>query len=158
MSAPRSGRPEAAATAWERVDRMDLPESPAKARLRGVVQAGAGAVIGGVLYVFFEFTTLPFMMFAAAGVILVSSLLSPGGLYHALENALGAVASRLGRGVMWVSLTLVFYLFFTPFGIIFRRGNNDRLTRRLVPEADSYWNWQPSEGPHAASTSLETLY
>ena len=158
MGAPRPGRPEAAAVAWERVDQMASPEAPAKARLRGALQASVGAAIGGGLYVFFDLTTLPFMMFAAAGVILLSSLLSPGGLYRALESALGAVASRLGRAVMWVSLASIFYLFFTPFRFVFRRGKNDRLARRLEPEAESYWNWQPSEGPRAASTSLETQY
>jgi len=158
MDAPRPGRPEAAAVAWERVDQMVSPEAPSKARIRGAIQASAGAAIGGVLYVFFDLTTLPFMMFAAAGVILFSSLVSPAGLYRALESALGAVATRLGRGVMWVSLASVFYLFFTPFSFLLRRGKNDRLARRLEPEAESYWNWQPSEGPRAASTSLETQY
>jgi hypothetical protein len=158
MGAPRPGRPEAAATAWERVDQMDAPESPAKVRRKGALQAAGGVVVGGVLYGYFGLTTLPYMMFAAASVLLLSSLLSPGGVYRALESFLGAIASRLGRGVMWVALASIFYLFFMPFSLLFRRGRRDRLARSFEPEAESYWNWEPSEGSRAASTSLETQY
>jgi hypothetical protein len=115
-------------------------------------------VIGGVLYGYFGLTTLPYMMFAAASVLLFSSLLSPAGVYRALESGLGAIASRMGRAIMWVSLASIFYFFFTPFGLLFRRGRRDRLARRFDPTAETYWNWEPSEGPRAASTSLETQY
>ena len=158
MGVPRPGRPEAAATAWERVDRIVSVESPGRVRRRGAMQAAGGVVVGGVLYVFFDLTTLPYMMFAAASVLLFSSLLSPGGLYRALESALGAIALRLGRAVMWVSLVSIFYLFFTPFSFFFRRGKNDRMARHFDPAAETYWNWEPSEGPRAASTSLGTQY
>ena len=158
MLAPRPGSPEAAAVAWERVDAVPAVDSPGRARVRGAVQAGVGFAIGGLLYLVFGLRTLPYVMFAAAGVILLSSLLSPGGLYRALELGLGAVAARLGRAIMWVSLASIFYLFFTPFGLLFRRGRRDRLDRRFEPDKESYWNWQPDQGPRAASTSLENQY
>jgi hypothetical protein len=97
-------------------------------------------------------------MLGAAGFIFLSSMLSPKGLFAALEHMLGAVAGRLGRAIMWVSLVTVFCAFFVPFGALFRSGRRDTLKRFLEPDAESYWNWEPSEGATSATQSLESQY
>ena len=160
MVVPTPGRPEASAIIWNRSDpgAASNTGSDNRARLRGAVQAGVGTAIGGALFYFFELRTLPFVMFGAAGLILISSLVSPNGLFAALENAMGAVSRRLGVAIMWVCLTAIFFGFLMPFGALFRRGERDRLKRRFEMDVDSYWNWEPAEGPTSATTSLENQY
>lgn len=97
---------------------------------------------------------LPLMargVFVLATILLLSALLSPRGAYAFLERLFGAVARRMGDGLMWALLVPTYYLFFMPFGKVFRRGRNDRLKRILQPDSDTYW--EPHEGPTSASTS-----
>ncbi|MFQ5415487.1 MAG: hypothetical protein ACE5FL_00415 [Myxococcota bacterium] len=158
MVAPKPGRPEAAAVIWHPDHALTGTETARRARIRGAAQAAVGAAIAGALMFFFDARTLPFIMLGAAGVVFLSAMLSPKGVFSALENLLEAVAGRLGRVVMWISLATIFYVFFVPFGVLFRRGRHDRLKRFFEPDAESYWNWEPTKGPTAATSSLDSQY
>jgi hypothetical protein len=61
--------------------------------------------------------------------------------------------SLVGTAVAWLLLAPVFYLFFLPFRVLARRGKNDRLQRRFVPDAKSYWTKRP-----LGSTRLDKPY
>ena len=95
-------------------------------------------------------------MLSAATLILVSALFSPGGVYATLERVLVAIAQRLGWALTWVLMVLLFYLFFVPFGMVFRRGKRDRMKRFFDSEAETYW--ESHEGVTAASTSHESQF
>jgi hypothetical protein len=67
-----------------------------------------------------------------------------------------AIGRRIGRALTWLLLVPLFYLFFLPFGLLFRRGRRDRLKRYFDREATTYW--ETLEGPTAASSSHETQW
>jgi len=96
------------------------------------------------------------VVLSTAALILVSALFSPGGVYATLERMLVAIAQRLGRALTWVLMVLLFYLFFTPFGMVFRRGKRDSMKRFFDSEAETYW--EPHEGLTAASSSHESQF
>ncbi len=153
IGSPRPGRAEAAALIWQ----WDKPSASGIAsssysaeRKRGSLQAAVGAVMGG-LFVWMGWSKLAWGLFAVAGLLLTSVLLSPGGLYATLDRFARGVAQRVGRACMWILMVPVFYGFFFPFGLLFRRGKRDRLKRFFQPEAATYW--EPHEGPTAASSS-----
>ena len=152
MSAPSPGRAEAAELIWDwrRGGDESTPRSYARERRRGALQAVAGAFMGGI-FLWLGWTLPARIVLSVAGLILFCSLVSPGGLYATLERFMGAVAMRLGAGLMWTLMLPVFYLFFMPFGLLFRRGRRDRLKRFFDADAPSYW--EPHEGPTAASSS-----
>ncbi|MEO2167488.1 MAG: hypothetical protein ABGY42_05090 [bacterium] len=156
-TSPTLGRPEAAALIWQWQAKAEAAESPSwrRARIRGAFQASAGAIAGSIM-LWFGLTLMARGVFTLATILLLSSLLSPGGAYAFLERLFAAIAGRMGDGLMWLLMVPTYYLFFMPFGQLFRRGRNDRLKRFLQPDADTYW--EPHEGPTSASTSRLDQY
>jgi len=49
------------------------------------------------------------------------------------------IAHCIGTVVTFIILTLVFFLVFTPLGLLFRLMGKDFLSRRFDPNAKTYW-------------------
>lgn len=141
MAEPRPGRPEAAAAIWRWRGGGDAgaPEAgPSRTRLRGALQGalglGAGALILG-----FGPRTLALVVFAVAGTVLLSALVSPRGLYAWIEGAFTALGQLLGQALTWLLMPALFYLVFLPYGFLFRRGRRDSMKRFFEEDAPTYW-------------------
>ena len=145
------GRPEASASIWnwqaEQVDARTEQTEPG-VRLRGGLQALAGAAFGVLAFLFWS-RTVGSVALGLAALILFSSLISPGGLYASIQRIFEATGRAVGRVLTWVLMVPIFYLFFLPFGLLLRRGRRDRLRRYFEPEASSYW--EPHDSVTAAS-------
>jgi hypothetical protein len=155
---PRPGRPEAAAAIWpwrQAAGPAPLTGNPARLRLIGSLQALAIALAGLALLRFW-IKPAGVIALCISGVILVSALASPTGLYAGVRRFFIGLGHLTGRLLTWVLMPLLFYLLFLPFGRVFRRGRRDRLRRFFEPEATSYW--EPHRGPTASSSSRERLY
>ena len=135
----RAGRPEAAAViwSWRRADPAQ-ESAHSSARLRGALQALAGALVGAAA-LHFDVRAIAFVAFGLAGVVLLSALLSPTGVYAGLQRLFDAMGRALGSAVTWLVMLPLFGLFFVPFRMLLRRGRRDRLRRYFEPEAASYW-------------------
>lgn len=72
---------------------------------------------------------------------------SPTRGYLILERALQKLGDAVGVALTWTLLTPVFFLFFVPFGLVFRRGARDRLGRTFDKERTSYWKKRDAEKP-----------
>ena len=154
----RAGRPEAAAIIWN-WDGSDSAEksagSSSRTRLKGSIQGVAAGAMGALLYLYWSQTVGRIVM-GLGTVILLSALVSPTGLYRLVERLLAALGLWTGRAINWILLVPLFYLFFLPFGLLFRRNRSDRLRRYTDPEASTYW--EPHEGITAASDLRERQY
>ena len=158
MSQGRAGRPEAAAAIWDwrgPAGSEGVPGGAGSARLRGALRAAVVAAAGLALLLL-GFPTPARLVFGVAALVLLAALLSPTGLYFGLERLFAALGRATGRVLTWVLMTPLFYLFFLPFGLLFRRGRRDRLRRFVDPSATTYW--EPHDGPTAASGSQERQY
>ena len=142
------GRPEAAAAIWSWQAEVAAPaeDSPGKARLRGALRALVAGLIGALLF-FLWSRTVGAVVLGIAGVILASALFSPLGLYTTLERLFAALGRATGRALAWLLLVPIFYLFFLPFGRLFRRGRRDRMKRFYDCEASSYWEPRQARVP-----------
>jgi len=137
-----TGRPEAASLAWNWRGNEDLAkpaEDRGNPRLRGTLQGLVGLSIGATVFTFLS-QTVGNVICAIAGVITLSALLSPRGLYFAIERVFAALGRLVGRGLTWLLMPAIFYLFFLPFSLLFRRGRRDSMTRFLDPDVTSYWS------------------
>lgn len=79
----------------------------------------------------------------ALGVGVVQCLLALAGLTaltRAIYVVLMVVTFPIGLVVSSVLLALVYFLVFTPIGLVFRLLGRDVLGRRLDPERASYWH------------------
>jgi hypothetical protein len=151
MSRLRAGRPEAAAVIWhwrERPGSGSREQSPSKARIMGSVQGLVGASVATAIYLLWS-QTIGMVVFCISAIILFTALVSPNGLYRAIQGLFAALGNFTGRVLTWLTLVPLFYLFFLPFGLLMRRGRRDRMKRFLEPDEESYWE------PHKAFSAAD---
>jgi hypothetical protein len=138
-STVRSGRPDAAAVIWDwKGERDDRLERARRARRGAIVRALVAAVAGGVFF-FFGRVGVAGAAWGVGGLTLVLGLTSPLGAYAALERVVGKAGDLVGVVLTWLLLAPVYYLFFTPFGLLFKRGARDPMRRELSKDAETYW-------------------
>ena len=124
---------------------------------RGALQAGAGlAVAGGLAWL--GHRTPAIVVGSVASAIGLAALVSPLGLFAAIERVFAALAVRIGQALTWTLLPAIFYLFFAPFGLLFRRGRRDSMRRFFDRDATSYWTVRGERGGHTASAPHERPY
>lgn len=149
----RRGRPEAAMVVWRWRDEESLDSRPGEARaarVRGLLQSSFGLAVGALVYGFVS-PGAGIVIGSVASVILACALLSPLGLFARIEAVFRWIGHGIGVAVTWLTLGLLFFGFFLPFGLLFRRGRKDGMKRFYVPEAESYWTAReaPAEGVDA---------
>jgi hypothetical protein len=155
MTPVRKGNPEAANAIWQRDVVVIEPESVSRLRRRGLLRSLFPAAVGATFY-YFDSHGAAMLLFATAAILVAASIASPRGLLPAIERGVTSLAEMFARALTWLIMTLVFFLFFVPFGLLMRRGERDHLRRKFDPDAATYW--EPCEGTTVASKSLERQY
>jgi hypothetical protein len=89
-----------------------------------------------------------------AGVFLVVALLRPA-LLHALNGAWTILGLLLGRIVNPVVTAVLFFLVFTPAGLISRLRGKDPLRLKPARETDTYWITRHPPGPQSDTMSKQ---
>ena len=74
----------------------------------------------------------------AAPVLLALALAAPAAL-GPLHRVWMPVARAIARAITWLLLTLVFYLAFTPYGVILRAMGRNPLALAWEPNRPTYW-------------------
>ncbi len=136
-----SDRHEASYSVWDpsgRTAKRRVRELKSRRINRALVQGFIGVIAAPLLFLFVH-ETLGILVFAFTGLTLVLGLLSPLSGFAVFEKAVGALAWLLGTLAGWLTLIPLYLLFFLPFGLLFRRGNRDRLARRFPGNQESYW-------------------
>ncbi|HEY8428482.1 MAG TPA: hypothetical protein VIL20_08920 [Sandaracinaceae bacterium] len=147
MSDPvRPGRPEAAAAIWDWKRADDAPGRAASARRAARMRSAVAAAAGAALF-YFERTSAAFVAWSLAGLTLALGLASPLGAHAAVDRLVARAGRLVGRAMTVLLLAPVFYLFFAPFGLLFRRGARDPLKRRFEPDATTYWKARREDRP-----------
>lgn len=144
-----SGHPEAAAAIWDwraKSQEDAAGPTPSSLRLKAVLQSAVGFAVGTLMLLFVS-RTIGMIALGLASVILLAGLLSPQGLYVAIQRMFEATGRLVGQGMTWIIMVPLFYLFFAPFGLLMRRGRRDQLKCFYEPETDSYWE------PHKTLTA-----
>jgi hypothetical protein len=155
----RSGRPEAAAVVWEWNPASAAPSrrDARPVRRRGALQAAAGlAVAAG--FAWLGHRAPAGVAAGIAGVIGVAALASPFGVYAAIERVFATLGRWVGGALAWIALPLIFYLFFAPFSVLFRRGRRDSMKRAFDAGAESYWTSRERRSATTASPSHDRPY
>lgn len=80
---------------------------------------------------------IPWLL-GASPVLILLALTAPVAL-RPLHMVWMPVAKGLARAVTWLLLTGVFFLVFTPYGVIMRALGKDPLERKIDRARPSYW-------------------
>lgn len=153
------GRPEAAAAVWRWRNDGDpasgagLPDG--RRRVRGSLQAAVGLGVGATIFLLWSQTAGAVVM-GIATLILLAALLSPSGAFALLERAFSTLGAQIARLITFVTMSLIFYLIFAPFGVLTRRGRRDPMRRFYEPDGETYWT--PREIGRAGSPSRQRQY
>ena len=153
-----AGSPEAAAVIWNPLggdEERDRVQRAGSARRRGRVQAAIAAVAAGLIYGLWSHAAAA-LVISLAGIFLVASQISPLRAYAAIERGFAALGHWTGEAITLVTMTLLFFSVFLPFGLLFRRGARDPMKRFYESERDSYW--ERREGARTGSDSHRRLY
>jgi len=125
-------------------------------RKQGLLHAFIGFFVGSVFYFAFNLVILSLIVISLSSITFFAALFSPDGLYHKIQAFFAWLGTWIGKFLTILLLTPIFYLFFLPFGFLFRRGKNDRMKRFFEVDATSYWR-QREKVKHTA-VSYERLY
>jgi hypothetical protein len=158
MAQLRPGRPEAAAAIWDRGGPRVASEpahGAGRVRLRGALQAAVALGVAGA-FQYFGRETIALVVACIGSFIGLAALLSPLGLFAAIERGFAALGLQVGRALTWLILPVIFYAFFAPFHWLFRRGRRDAMTRFYEPQAATYWSSR--ERGRAGSTHHDRQY
>jgi len=144
LAHPRIGRADAAAAIWDwRAQAADKRAAhaadPARARRRGLLRGGILAVVAIGLFLFWS-RVLGSVALTVSALVIVSALVSPTGIYAALERGLDVLTRNTGLALTWVFMSIIFFAVVTPFGFLFRRGKRDPMQRFYEPAAATYWS------------------
>jgi len=112
------------------------------------------AVIIFALIAWFVFAKMIVWLFVTGGVFVLVALGAPA-LLLPLNRLWGAFAHRLGRVNNFVLLTLFYYLFVFPLGLVFKLMGRDSMHRRTDANAATYW--QPV-GRHASEDNYPDMF
>jgi hypothetical protein len=93
--------------------------------------------------------TVAWVVWTSAGVIPLLGWFFPRGLRW-VYLALSYATYPIGFVVSHVVLGLIYYLVFTPLGLIMRLLRYDPLARRFEAQTESYWKARPNPKPVAS--------
>lgn len=142
----RPGKPEAAAAIWDWRAARDDRAVVARARKTALVRFAIASLAGGTLF-YFGRAAVASVAWSAGALTLLLALASPLRAYAAVDRAVTRVGEWVGGVLTWILLAPVFYLFFTPFGLLLRRGARDPMKRRFDSGLATYWTRREDDRP-----------
>jgi hypothetical protein len=110
----------------------------ATARKRGLLGAVIGLAAGAVIHHF-----RPVAGFVVAGIALLFFLIalaSPLTLYPKVMELFDRFAHAVGTIFTWILMTVLYFLFFLPAGLLLRAGHKLAITTRFDRGLPSYWS------------------
>lgn len=124
---------------WRDAADPDKKESPAKRRIRAVIEACVAYTVALVLAFYFDKREMAIVVVAIASIGLIGGLFIPP-LYAGFKWFFMLIAKFIVTAFTWVLLSLVFYICFTCGRISSLAKRKDPLQRKFDPEQKSYWS------------------
>lgn len=121
---------------------------PSQLRLFAVLETFFFGIVAGVVLQRGGSVEVAVAVFVVAAAVGLLGLLRPRWIRPVYIVWMAAVYP-LGWVVSHVVLAAVFYLLFTPVGLVMRLAGHDPMERRFEPEAGTYW--KPRTQPNDAS-------
>ncbi len=123
---------------WKEAEESCSANSANAVRVSALIHGVIGGIIGTGVY-FYLSPAVGYIAWSLSGVLALLGLASPTGAYAKVRAAMDTFGRIVGTVMAWLLLLPVYYLFFTPFRILFRGGKKDAMTRWLDPNAETYW-------------------
>lgn len=134
---PERMDPAAVAWDWRRAGADSETKLDAATRRRGLTGGAVGLAVAAALYFFWR----PGIAYVVAGVAILLALLALAAppAYRAVTGLLDRFAHLVGMAVTWLLMTLMYYLFFFPVGLLLRLRGKLAVTRHPDRRLPTYW-------------------
>jgi hypothetical protein len=130
---------------WRRVDdRQARGREAIAARKRGLLGGVIGLAAAAVIHHFRP--TAGFVVGGIALLFLGIALASPLALYPRLMRLFDLFAHAVGTAVTWVLMTVLYYLFFLPAGLLLRATHKLAITTGFDRRLPTYWKTADERG------------
>lgn len=107
-------------------------------RIHGFIQALIALAVGSCFFIYHH--PIPgFIVVSIGGFVLAASQFSPMGLYLRIQGFGARLGQLAGTATAYLLLIPVYWLFFTPFHLCFRRGAKNKMRAALDRDAQTYW-------------------
>jgi hypothetical protein len=124
----------------------------AAARKRGLLGGAIGLAVAALFFFLFKRPVAAAVIAGVAVLFTLLAVLAPLTAYKAVTRALDRFAHGVGTAVTWVLLTLLYYIFFLPFGLLLRARGKLAITRSFDPRQPSYWTSLERQGARTADS------
>lgn len=108
-------------------------------RKKGVIQGVVGISIGIVVWFVFGHKTLATVILSISSITAISAIFFTKTIYLRIHRIISTLSSLVGIAITYVFLAPLFFLFFLPFRLLFRRGSKDRMMRFTDKDIETYW-------------------
>src|SRR5882724_4221121 len=130
---------------WRREDDPGArAQEAAAARKRGLLGGAIGLVAAVVVHHFRP--TAGFVIGGIALLFLVIALAAPLTLYPKLMRLFDLFAHGVGTAVTWVLMTVLYYLFFLPAGLVLKAAHKLAITTGFDRAQATYWTAADDRG------------
>lgn len=123
---------------WRILGPPPEPKKPMSIKLKATIQAPVMALVGYLIFRFFDHLTGPVIIWTLAGVVLAGGWFAPP-LFHGLERFGLWLAKGVAIGLNWGLLTPFFFLCFVPGRLILKLKGYDPMERKFPDDAPSFW-------------------
>jgi len=133
---------------WRREsDPAARAKEAAAARRRGLLGGAIGLVAAAVVHHFRPTPAiLGFVIGGIALFFLAIALAAPLTLYPRLMRLFDLFAHAVGTGVTWVLMTVLYYLFFLPAGLVLKAAHKLAITTGFDRGQSTYWTAADDRG------------
>lgn len=115
-----------------------LARKKKQARTTAAVQCVVGLALGLLIY-FLLSRIFGVIVCSIALLLAVLAFVAPIAVYEPIKRGIAWLSIMVGLAISFVVLLLLYYLFFVPFGLLFRKGGRNKLGLAFVKEQPSYW-------------------
>lgn len=102
------------------------------------IQGVIGLILGLLIYLLLS-KIFGVIVCSIALVLTVLAIVAPLAVYEPIKRALAWLSMIVGTVISFVVLLALYCLFFVPFGILFRKGNRNKLSLGFAANQSSYW-------------------
>ncbi len=116
-------------------------------RTSAAVQGVIGLILALAIYLFLS-KIFGVIVCSIALLLTVLAFIAPIAVYEPIKRGFARLSTIVGTAISFVVLLALYCFFFVPFGVLFRRGNRNKLSLGFAAERPSYWiDRSASSGP-----------
>lgn len=115
-----------------------LEQNPKSLRKFALTMAGAVIVLATIIFLLSSHPQRAFPLWAVGVLFLIAGFIKPL-LLKNIHTVWMAFALALGWIMSRVILTILFFVVITPIGLIMRLFGKDPMSRKINPDASTFW-------------------